>query len=164
MDQKRKVLVIAAVFMLVAGGAAQARPAGDGQAGRMEKARLMQERHEAMVKELGLSDEQQQKIQQHRTDMKADRQAVRQALRDKRDKMRQALEQPELDMVLIQQIQGEIKALIIQREDDRLAGVLQMRQILTPEQFAQFHVKMKEQGRHHGEPAGGPRWREDRGE
>ena len=67
-------------------------------------------------------------------------------------------------MALIQQIHSEIKALIAQREDDRLAGVLQMRQILTPEQFAQFHAKMKDKGRHRGKPGDGPRWRDGREE
>ena len=115
MNKKGSVVMAAAVLVLLAGSVVQARPEGDSRSGRMEKGQQMDERHEAMVKELGLSEEQQQKIQQHREAMKANRQAIRQGLRDKRDEMRQALEQPELDMALIQQIHSEIKALIAQR-------------------------------------------------
>ena len=93
MNKKGSVVMAAAVLVLLAGSVVQARPEGDSRSGRMEKGQQMDERHEAMVKELGLSEEQQQKIQQHREAMKANRQAIRQGLRDKRDEMRQALEQ-----------------------------------------------------------------------
>ena len=58
--------------------------------------------------------------------------------------MRQELQNPTLNMDKINQIQSELKASQAQMLDARLQGILEIRKILTPEQFTKFSAKMEE--------------------
>ncbi|MCM8812924.1 MAG: hypothetical protein NC924_03185 [Candidatus Omnitrophica bacterium] len=52
------------------------------------------------------------------------------------------MQKAEIDRKEINRIHEEIKALLVKKEDVRLESVLRMRELLTPEQFAQFDRDM----------------------
>lgn len=105
------------------------------------------ERFEEMVKELGLTEEQQKKIEEHKKTMMEKAKALREEIQQKKEAIGAELQKEQLDMEKINVLQAEIKALIAQREDGRLKGILEMREILTLEQFQKLHEKMGKHAR-----------------
>lgn len=142
----RSVLFCTGVLVFLA-GAASARPM-DSDMGKDKKG-YAKKMFAGMAKDLALTDEQKARLD-------ANREKKMEAFRDFREKMAvkyqelaQALEAPVLDMAQVQKIHGELKALVVQKEDQHLATILEVRQILTPEQFANFQKMMskKKDGR-----------------
>ena len=74
----------------------------------------------------------------HREGMKA----FFNAIKGTRDSMRRELQKEKLDMAKINQINDEMKKLEAQMSDRRLEGILEVRKILSPEQFKKFTEKM----------------------
>ena len=105
----------------------------------MEKKKERREQFRAKMQEkLGLSAEQEQKLKDYR---KAHRQEIKQYFESKktlRDQLKAELEKPELDLTQVHAIHDQLKALDNKIEDSRLASILEVRQILTPEQFKTF--------------------------
>ena len=62
--------------------------------------------------------------------------------------LRQELEKSQLNMQLVYQINNELKLLEAQILDNRLERILEVRKILTPEQFKKFEDKMNERMEH----------------
>ena len=58
----------------------------------------------------------------------------------KRDELRKALDEPQLDMQKVLRIHGELKDLMDKMEDIHLMAVIEIRKILTPQQFAVFQT------------------------
>jgi Spy/CpxP family protein refolding chaperone len=107
--------------------------------------------------QLNLTDEQKKELeankQQHRSTMMRQRQQIRTA----REDLKQELMRPQLDMARIHHLHDRIKALMAQMEDDRLASILAVRVILTPEQFGKFinlMPKLKDEKRFNGHDGG----------
>ena len=96
------------------------------------------QRIQEIYKQLNLTDGQKQQLeagkQQHRSKM----QSVREAMKADKEALRQELMKPQLDMPTINAIHHQIKALLVQMEDDRLSSILAVRAILTPDQFLKF--------------------------
>ena len=110
------------------------------------------EKHERMVhhkqdfyKKLGVSEEQQNQLKNHREKQRAQMEALAGQIKAKREEIRQEIEKKDYDAARVRQIHGELKALKNQAEDARLEGILQVRQILTPEQFQKF-MELKKEG------------------
>jgi Spy/CpxP family protein refolding chaperone len=105
------------------------------------------ERFEEMAKELSLTEEQQKKIEEHKKTMMEKAKALQEEIRQKKEAIGAELQKEQLDMDKINALQAELKSLITQREDTRLKGILEMREILTLEQFQKLHEKMGEHAR-----------------
>lgn len=146
MNKQMKRMIGGGVFLiLVFLTTAHAQSSNEGERmrhGDWEKER--ERRFQQMAVELNLTPEQKQQIEAQRQAHRQQLQKLREELRQKKDDLKAELQKPELDMARVQQIHAQIKALLAQKEDQRLQGILQMRNILTPEQFAQFHLKMEE--------------------
>ena len=117
-----------------------------GRPGRREK-------FGALFKELNLSQEQQQKITEQRSQEEVQARALRQKLESARSRLGQELDQPVPDKAKIYSFIAEMKELYGKRQEQRVERILSLRQILTPEQFklldqktVQFQLK-KEGGR-----------------
>ncbi len=109
-----------------------------------------------MTKELNLSAEQIHRIEENRRQhMEEGRRLMDEMMRN-RDELRRELARVEPDMEKISLAQQRIKLLLAVEEDSRLQGILDLKKILTPEQFAAFNRKMEEKMRRrppfHGKP------------
>lgn len=138
------VAVFAALVMMMsslhvyAGGS-------EGEKGEASKVKeRMEARKQEMFKELNLTEDQKQKLEENRKKHKDDAQALRNNMKELRTAMRQELEKESLDMAKINQIQGQMKEAHAQMMDSRLQGILEVRGVLTPEQFKKFSAKMHE--------------------
>lgn len=98
----------------------------------------MEERIKEIHKELGLSPEQQQKLNAHREQQSKGREEFFSQMRAKRKELAQELQNPELNMDRVNAIHTEIKAMMNQKADQKLEHILYVRQVLTPEQFSKF--------------------------
>lgn len=115
---------------------------GDHKAGKVEE-------HMASLKEkLNLSDEQYQTLIDQKKKWHEERKATKDKLREKKTALMEELHKPELDMDKINAIQAETKALYSESMDQKLAGMMAMREILTPEQFQSMgeHMRSKMKG------------------
>lgn len=108
---------------------------------KFSKEEMMDRMEQRMAEELGLSDEQ-------RAALKANREAHRDEVKDLRDKIKakhkelaQALKAADVSRESVQGIVAELKDLQGQTIEARINGIFEVKEILTPEQFAQFQEK-----------------------
>ena len=105
-----------------------------------------------MFKELGITEEQRQALKAHKESHRGAMNALREQIKEKHKAFRQSLEDPNVDESTISAVNNEIKTLTNSLSDNRLNGVLEVRKILTPEQFQKFNKmhKKKRNGGHKG--------------
>ncbi|MBF0593587.1 MAG: Spy/CpxP family protein refolding chaperone [Candidatus Omnitrophica bacterium] len=105
-----------------------------------------------MAETLKLTKEQQAQLDKNREQRKAEFESSREKISAKRQELREALDGTQLDIKKVTAIHNELKELMIKREDQHLAAILEIRQVLTPEQFAQFQkMGAERKGPPHGE-------------
>ncbi len=102
------------------------------------------DKHEWMVEQLGLTEDQQEKMREHRRAQEEQQKALREATKAKHKELAEELQKTEMNEGRIRQLADQLKDLSGQKIDARINGILTMRDILTPEQFAQFREKVKE--------------------
>ena len=107
---------------------------------RMDAKRLQ------LYKDLGLSDEQRKLLEENKNKHREQTKALFVQLRQKTILLHQELEKSELNIQAIYQTNNELKQLEAQMLDNRLERILEVRKILTPEQFKKFTDKMNESG------------------
>ncbi len=124
------------------------QPPGSGrwQDSEVRKER-MADRIQAMEEQLGLSDAQKELLAAHREKQWDAAAELRARLRETREALKAELTQTELDDEKIDLLQTEVKSLQAKMADNRLVGILEVRDILTPDQFDQF---MALKGKHKG--------------
>ena len=110
----------------------------------------MDQRIEQMHDELGLTPEQRKKLKVHRESKKENRRAFREKIRAKRQALRAELQKPDVNRQRVNALHNEIKQLMNQGADERLEGILYVREVLTPEQYKQFSEKMDSFKNKHG--------------
>jgi Spy/CpxP family protein refolding chaperone len=166
--KNRRRFVLALVALFAAAGLRAEAPAG-GEDWEQKKEEKIKEMHA----KLGLDADQQAKLEAHRKDHREEGRALRESLREKRAALRAELEKTSLDEPRVRALHEELKALDARAADHRLNGVLEVRKILTPEQFKKFqemfHERLEKAGWKPGEGRKGPRERrrervKDRGE
>jgi len=111
------------------------------------------DKHEWMVKQLGLTEEQQEQMREHRREQMERQRALWEETRAKREELADELQKTKINEARIRELADQLKDLAGQGIDSRIEGILTMKSILTPEQFEQFHEKVKEfreKGKRHG--------------
>lgn len=119
------------------------------------------------LKKLNLTAEQRSKLNTQRAAQRDAMKAIRQSIASKRRELRAEIDKETTDRARIDSIAAELKNLECRRIDQRIKGILQMKELLTPEQFKQLHaLREGKMGRKHGwwkkqsdspaPPAGGP--------
>ncbi len=103
-------------------------------------------KRQQLYKDLGLSAEQQKLLEVNKAQQKEKTKALFNDLTQKRGLMRQELQNRELNMAAINKANNQIKQLQAQMLDYRLEGILEVRKILTPQQFNKFIEKMDQWG------------------
>ncbi|MEW5896020.1 MAG: Spy/CpxP family protein refolding chaperone [Candidatus Omnitrophota bacterium] len=97
------------------------------------------EKIKARVKEeLGLDDVQQQKLDEHRAIHREQSRQYIELTKTLREQLKTELEKTDLDIAKIHSIHEQLKTINNQMADHRLEGILQVREILTAEQFNKF--------------------------
>ncbi len=103
------------------------------------KARMLE-----IFEQLHLSPEQEEQLKAHRNKHREKAGGFLQSIRAKRDEMRSELQEEELNMERVYALHAELKDLYSKKADHRLEGILEVRKILTPEQFKKFCELRKE--------------------
>ena len=132
------LLILAITFLSVNSVYAESSWKGHGEGYKKQH----QARKEEMYKELGLSEEQQVQIKEHRERSHAKMKTIKESLKKQRENLREILSRYDADPTEIEKIALEIKYLNSQLIDHRIAAVLEVKTILTPEQFTKFQEKM----------------------
>ncbi|MEI8176495.1 MAG: Spy/CpxP family protein refolding chaperone [Candidatus Omnitrophota bacterium] len=143
--------VVAALFLV---SAAYAGDAGCATGQCPKDGKKMEVKRQEMFKDLNLTDAQRTALQENRERQKEGMKAMFAGMKEKRGVFRQELEKEPIDMGKVNQIHNEIKQLQGQMADQRLAGILEVRKVLTPEQFKKFMARMDEKMEQHKDKRG----------
>jgi len=137
----KQAVVYSGVIMLVfSAPVAYAQPSGD------VPQRVIKYREEVMndlIKELDLTPEQQEQIKRQQSEHRQKNEELRGRLLAKRLELKQELEKQTINKKRIDTIAAEIKILVGEQLEQRVEGVLSMKEILTPEQFKKFQQKVR---------------------
>lgn len=145
MKKKMMLITMGAAFILMASSLPVHAGRRDGEEGRSSQWKERKEaRKQEIFKELNLTDEQKQRLEDKRKQHMDGAQDLRKNMKELKEALRQELEKESLDMAKINQIQAQIKEAQAQMMDNRLEGVLELRGVLTPEQYKEFTAKMQE--------------------
>ncbi|MBT3877909.1 MAG: periplasmic heavy metal sensor [Candidatus Scalindua sp.] len=104
----------------------------------------MKAKMQEVFKQLDLSPEQEEQLQAHRKNHRGQTGEFREILKAKRETLKNELQKEELNMEEIYKIHNELKGLHSKKADHRLEGILEVRKILTAEQFRKFCELRKE--------------------
>lgn len=138
------LLCLVATMVLSCGAIAYAADENEAQ----EKKEMLA-KHEEFFKELGLSEEQQKTLKDNKKKNREEMKTAFQAMKEKRELMRNELQKETLDMNKINGLNEDLKKLQNKMADQKLSGILEVRKVLSPEQFKKFMEKTeKHMGRH----------------
>jgi len=113
---------------------------------------------EHFSKELNLTPEQQSKLTENRKAQHEKMMQLRKTMGEEEAKLREALKAPGVTKSSVEPIANEIKSLQAQLIENRIDGILAVRQILTPKQAAKFDQMAEKHKKNRGEKVKG--WRE----
>lgn len=108
----------------------------------------MDVKQEEIYRKLGLTEEQKKLLEDNKNKYREQKHALSMQMRQKMNLLRQELEKSELNTQEIYQTNDELKQLQDRLLDQRLECILQIRQILSPEQFKKFEDKINESARY----------------
>ena len=114
------------------------QPPGDSFNRHGEMREEMKARMLEVFKQLELSPEQEKQLQAHRMNHRGQAGEFHKSVKAKKDAIRNELQKEELNMEEIYKIHNELKSMFSQKADHRLEGILEVRKILTAEQFRKF--------------------------
>jgi Spy/CpxP family protein refolding chaperone len=101
-----------------------------------------QEKYHRMIEKLGLSDDQVAQLKAHKQAKIESREKLYSELAKQKQALRDELEKPVSDDARIKQISDSMKQIQSKLVDERIKGILEIKAILTPEQYAEFKAKM----------------------
>ncbi len=136
-----KILICAGVIMLAASvSAAYAQPCAYG----MERLKAGKDyRFQKLAKELNLTDAQKEQIKAQRDSQEEVVKGLRERFHQEMENLRVELDKPDTDKGKIAKISTKIKAAGGDLFDQRINGILAMKEILTPQQYEQLSEKRK---------------------
>ncbi len=144
MGKMGRVLVsIVVVGILGFSSFVYAQPAGDytdEEVTMIKQRRARRATMQAKLKEaLGLTDEQVQQLDAQRNQHQGEIKESRQTMKQLREEFKLETEKTEIDEAKLKSIHAHMKTVLNKIADQRLEGILQLRKILTPEQFKKFN-------------------------
>ncbi len=120
------------------------QPQGDNVNRHEEMREKMRAKMLEVFKQLDLSTEQEEQLQAHRKSHRGQGKEFWENMKAKKEAIKNELQKEELNMENVYKIHNELKDLLIQKADHRLEGILEVRKILTAEQFRKFCELRKE--------------------
>ena len=115
---------------------------------------IEKKRRDLIHKQLNLTPEQEKKLEALRKIHENQREDFFKNIETKREELKNELESQELNKEKINQLHSELKAILCQGEDYRLNEILEVRTILSPEQYKKFIKVIGPPGPGHGHPPG----------
>lgn len=103
----------------------------------------IEEKMKRMSSELKLTPEQEKKLKEHKQAHREASKTLWEAVRAKKDELEKELSNPKFEENKVKALHSEITALKAKLADHRLQGILEVRRILSPEQFTKFQDMMK---------------------
>ena len=134
MNKTRIITLILAVVLTVSGAAYAMQKDGYKHYGDEQK--------RDVFKALNLTQEQQKNLEENRNAQREEMKKLRAAMKEKQTQLQQALKDPSTDRVSVEPIVNEIKSLQAQSIELRVNGILAVKNILTPQQYAEFQQIM----------------------
>lgn len=106
-------------------------------------------------KELNLTPEQEEELKNHKALRREEMKELRKRIDEAKEELGKELEKQEFDMDRINQLNSELKAAQSEKQDYSLNSILDVRKILTPEQYKRFREFTKKhcqgmKGKHKG--------------
>ena len=154
----KQLILVAGLATLVLwpfGGYVQAQETSEGPSFNKEEMKeKWKAKKEEMYKELGITPEQAEQLKAQKEKHREGVKGLFEEIKARRQALGEELQKEEIDLDAVRKIHNDLKALNAQKEDKRLEGILEAREILTPEQFAQM-MQFREQ---HGK-----KWRKFKG-
>ncbi len=143
MDKKlKRVIAILGVVGLAVSG-----PVGYAAASSGENEKGFEKgKQEEFLKDLNLTPEQKEKVKAKHEVQKALHKQSREQMKAKMEALHEELGKPVTDRAVVNGLVADINTLKGQGFAERIEGVLALKEILTPEQFAKFQAKHKEHG------------------
>lgn len=117
-------------------------PDRGGQHGKDFESRI-DKREKEIFRDLNLTAEQKKALEDNKNKNRIEMKASFEAKRAKERQLREELQKVDMDIKKVNEINNELKSLHAKMADQRLAGILEVRKILTPEQFKKFNEKME---------------------
>ena len=105
----------------------------------------MEQRIQEIYTQLNLSDEQKRLLDENKSRHKAAKEVISKDLEAIMPQMGEELKKPEFDLNKITALQAEFKRLRDAMMDERFKAILEVRKILTHEQFVKFTDLMEQQ-------------------
>jgi Spy/CpxP family protein refolding chaperone len=98
---------------------------------------------EGIYKELNLTPEQQQKLEENRKAHREKTSQLRTAMMEKEKQLQQVLKDPGVSNAKVEPLVSEIKSLQAQLIDQRVSGIFAVKEILTSEQISKLNQLME---------------------
>jgi len=140
--KKISLILIGLVVIFTAAATLHAKECDSGQGKKWKEHAAQAKEH--MAKELNLTAEQEQKLEENRQAHQEEMKKLRETIREKETKLQEALASPAITRAALNSIANEIKTLQAQLIDKRIDSIFAVEQILTPEQFAKFQQMTKD--------------------
>jgi Spy/CpxP family protein refolding chaperone len=134
-------LVIMASFLLAIAPVSAQKDSEDYH-GRSKWAGQKQEKYNNLISKLGLSEEQAAQLEAHKQAKAESREKQRIALHAQREALKIELEKPVSDPIALKKLADSIKQIQSDMVDARINAILEIKSILTPEQYTAFKEKM----------------------
>ncbi len=98
--------------------------------------------------QLNLTEDQKKQLSENKKQKRENMKVLFGQMKSQKAALKQELMKPSLDMAKINEIQSQMKANMAQMADNRLNSILEVRKVLTPEQFSKFLSLMEERRSH----------------
>ncbi len=147
MDTKRCKIIALLIVAALALSSPAILPASSYDNGSKEEkghSGKVETRRQELYKDLNLTPAQKKLLEENKKARRETMKALFSQTQEKRTAIRQELQKDELNIGKITQVNNELKILDAQMLDHKLEGILEVRKILTPEQFKKFMTKMEE--------------------
>lgn len=130
-------------LMMAALPAAGAAPAAQQKDEIRRELELKRKLMDKVFSELNLSREQVTAIEERRNLHLKNKEISLSRIEEKKEALRKALDAPSEDPAVINALADELAALQTERMKNRVAAILEIKKILTPEQYAELREKKK---------------------
>ncbi len=144
MNRLKVFMVIAAAAFLLQCPAEAFGPGHGGSGHKKDFEKRMEAKKEEVLKDLNVSAEQRKRLDENKAANMQKMKAAFESMHQSEASLRDELQKEKIDLNKIYKIHDEIKKRSAEIRDMRLAGILEVRQILTTEQFRKFTKKMEE--------------------
>ena len=111
---------------------------------RHEREKAVEKVEEGVIDSLGLTTEQRDELKENRIAHREKAKAIFESLKKETAKLKEELKNPEASSASVAPMATKIKSLQGQLVDLRIEGILTVKEILTPEQFAKFQQMVEE--------------------